>query len=261
MSSPRKRSCCVGRHWFGPDPRVGARQRVCSKADCRASWRQRTQANWRRRNPGYAIADRIDQRAAQTEPPPEGMRVPAPLNQLPWEFAKDQFGPQRADFIGVMGALMVRTAKDEFRAYLIDPTRLSGTVPPSPQKTSPGLGHSEPAGDDATGVSPTRTALGTSARPPTCNQNAYALRASSALYCLSLILFHQHLRQHKRHLRVVGWLPQQASPMCRHRQVRERDLDTCAEFPLGIGTPLDRPRHLPQVAPANTPERETRWQG
>jgi hypothetical protein len=40
--------------------------------------------------------------------PPEGMRLPAPLNQLPWEFAKDQFGPQRADFIGIMGALMVR---------------------------------------------------------------------------------------------------------------------------------------------------------
>src|SRR5882762_5262592 len=167
MPDARKRPCCICRHWFRPDPRVGTRQRVCGKAECRASRRQKTQANWRRRNPGYAIAYRIDQRAAQTESSPEVMRVPPPLNQLPWEFAKDQFGPQRADFIGVMGALMVRTAKDEFRAYLIDPTRLSGTLPPSPQKTSPGFGHSEPAGDDATGVSPTRPALGTSARPPT----------------------------------------------------------------------------------------------
>src|ERR1039457_763753 len=47
--------------------------------------------------------------------PAEPLRLPAPLNQLPWEFAKDQFGPQRADFIGVMGALMVRFAKDQFR--------------------------------------------------------------------------------------------------------------------------------------------------
>src|ERR1700736_6759727 len=118
------------------------------------------------------MAYRIDRRAAQTEPPPDVMRLPAPFNQLPWEYAKDQCGPQRADFIGVMGALMVRTAKDEFRAYLIDPTRLSGTVPPPSRKPSSDLGHSEAAGDDATGVSPTRAALGTSARPPTATAAA-----------------------------------------------------------------------------------------
>ncbi len=61
--------------------------------------------------PGYAIAYRIDQRAAQTQPPPEVMRLPAPLNELPWEFAKDQFGAQRADFIGSMGALLVEPRK------------------------------------------------------------------------------------------------------------------------------------------------------
>ena len=98
--------------------------------------RQKTQARWRRRNPGYAIAYRIDQRAAQTETPAV-LRVPAPLNQLPWEFAKDQFGVQGADFIGVLGALMVRTAKDEFRAYLFDSTILPGTLPPPSRKTSP----------------------------------------------------------------------------------------------------------------------------
>src|ERR1017187_3657384 len=38
-----------------------------------------------------------------------------------------------------MGALMVRSAKDQFRAYLLDPTRLPGTLPPPPRKTSPGL--------------------------------------------------------------------------------------------------------------------------
>jgi hypothetical protein len=31
---------------------------------------------------------------------------------------------------------MVRTAKDEFRAYLLDSTRLPGTLPPSPRKTA-----------------------------------------------------------------------------------------------------------------------------
>src|ERR1017187_3991788 len=91
---------------------------------------------------------------------------PPPLNQLPWGLAKDQFGSQRADFIGVMGALIVRSAKDQFRAYPIDSTRLSGTLPLPSRKTSPSLGHTEPAGNHATGVSPTRPAMGTPARPP-----------------------------------------------------------------------------------------------
>jgi hypothetical protein len=91
-------------------PATGLRQ-----PECQTARRQKTQASWRSRNPGYAIAWRIDRRAAQAQQPPEPLRLPAPLNQLPWEFAKDQFGPQGADFIGVMGALILRTAKDQFR--------------------------------------------------------------------------------------------------------------------------------------------------
>jgi hypothetical protein len=166
MPEARKRPCANCRRWFRPDPRVGNRQHACGKAECQTSRRQRTQASWRRRNPGYAMAWRIDHRAAQTPSPPEPLRMPAPLNQLPWDVAKDQFGPQGADFIGVMGALMIRSAKDQFRAYLIDPTRLSGTLPAPTQKTSPGMGHTESAGDHATGVSPTRPAMGTPASPP-----------------------------------------------------------------------------------------------
>ncbi len=64
---------------------------ICLReAACQASRRQKTQAGWLRRNPGYAISWRIDQRAAQTQPPPEPLRLPAPLNQLPWDVAKDQ---------------------------------------------------------------------------------------------------------------------------------------------------------------------------
>jgi hypothetical protein len=70
------------------------------------------------------MASRLDQRAAQSEPT-EPLRLPAPLNQLPWDVAKDQFGPQGADFIGVMGALIVRAAKDQIRLYLLDPGRTS----------------------------------------------------------------------------------------------------------------------------------------
>ena len=167
MPEARKRPCAICRRWFRPNARVGSRQHACGKPECQTSRRQKAQARWRRRNPGYAIAWRIDQRATQAPSPPEPLRLPPLLNQLPWEFAKDQFGSQRADFIGVMGALIVRSAKDQFQTYLLDSKSFPGTLPLPPRKTSPGLGHTEPAGNHATGVSPTRPAMGTSASPPT----------------------------------------------------------------------------------------------
>jgi len=166
MREARKRPCTICRRWFRPDARVGVRQRACAKPECQAARRQKTQASWRNRNQGYAIAWRLDRRAAQAPQPPEPLRLPAPLNQLPWEFAKDQFGAQGADFIGVMGALILRTAKDQFRLYPIDPEGLPGTLPVLPEKTSPGFAHTESrAGDDATGISPTGPAMGAPASP------------------------------------------------------------------------------------------------
>ena len=64
----------------------------------------------------------------------EPLRTAPPLSQLPWELAKDQFGGQGADFIGVMGSLLVRSTKDQFRVHLIDPTGVSNPLPPAPEK-------------------------------------------------------------------------------------------------------------------------------
>src|ERR1017187_1399486 len=159
MPEARKRPCRIWRRWVRPDPRVGVRQRACHAPDGQSERTQKTQASWRSRNPGYTIAWRLDQRATQALQPPEPLRLPAPLNQLPWEFAKDQFGVQRADFIGVVGALILRTDKARSRPFPLAPTRLPGPLPAPPQKTSPVCDHTESrAGDDATGVSPTRAA-------------------------------------------------------------------------------------------------------
>jgi hypothetical protein len=165
MPKAGKKPCRICRRWFQPDARVGERQRVCGKPECQTARRQRTQAEWRKRNPDYAIGWRLDQRAAQT-PPPEPVRFPAPLDKLPWNVAKDQFGAQGADFIGVMSALILRVAKDQIHPYLLDPTGLPSRLPPSPEKTSSNLPHTESrAGNHAPGVSPTGPAVGTSASP------------------------------------------------------------------------------------------------
>jgi hypothetical protein len=128
MPAPRKRPCSICRQWFRPDPRVGARQRACSKPECQAARRKRTQANWRAQNPEYAAGYRIQQRGAQ-EQPPEPLRLPAPLRQLPWDLAKDEFGRKGSDFIAVMGALLVRSAKDQFRSYVAEVARVPGPLP------------------------------------------------------------------------------------------------------------------------------------
>jgi hypothetical protein len=94
------------------DPRVKGRQHTCSKADCQAARRKKTQANWRAKNQEYAAGYRIQQRSAQ-EQPPEALRLP----RLPWDLAKDEFGRKGADFIAVMSGLLVRLTKDQFRSY------------------------------------------------------------------------------------------------------------------------------------------------
>ena len=64
------------------------------------------QAFWRARNPDYFIAHRLQKRSGK-EQRPEPLRLPAPLSRLPWDVAQDQFGVQGADFLGVMGKVLL----------------------------------------------------------------------------------------------------------------------------------------------------------
>ena len=123
--------CAICRRWFHPDPRIGARQRACSRP-CGAALRKRTQERWRAANAGYAIAWRIQKRSTSEEPP--APRVPPPLTRLPWDLAKDEFGGQGADFIGAFGRLVVGFAKDERRAQVRDIALESGGLSRGPPK-------------------------------------------------------------------------------------------------------------------------------
>jgi hypothetical protein len=105
------------------------RQHACGKPECQAARRKKTQAKWRARNLDYAVGYRLQRRQAQQQPP-EPLRVPAPLNRLPWDLAKDEIGGKATDFLGVMSTLPMRTAKDQIRSHLIDPTQVPGALPP-----------------------------------------------------------------------------------------------------------------------------------
>lgn len=119
MPIARNRPCCICHRWFRPDNRVGFRQRACSKPSCQALRRRKQQAAWRARNPDYFAGRRIQARMT-ADPPPEPLRLPSPLNRLPWDIAQSEFGVQGADFIGVMGALLVHSAQSQLQAYRVD---------------------------------------------------------------------------------------------------------------------------------------------
>lgn len=159
MADAPKKPCCICRRWFRPDPRVGLRQRACSQPDCQAARRRKKQAAWREQNADYFTARRIQDRSQQ-ERTVEPLRLPPPLSRLPWDIAQSQFGVQGADFIGVMGTLLLRNAQSQFEAYVLETTGPADTlaskltqsqIRPVAESVSVGMRSHE------TGVSPTRS--------------------------------------------------------------------------------------------------------
>src|SRR5512141_2538825 len=114
MPDAAKKPCSICRRWFRPNPRVGSRQRTCSQPGCQASRRKKTQESWRARNPDYFVAWRIQAGEKNTTP-----RFASPLSVLPWDIAVNSLGQQGAHFLGIMGSLLLKSAKDQFRVQLI----------------------------------------------------------------------------------------------------------------------------------------------
>ena len=94
--------------------------------------RAQTQASWRRRNPDYFTARRIQARRVSAEKGRgiEPLRLPAPLLQLPWDIAQDEFGAVGADFLGHLGRVLVRFGQDARVAQMPVNTEESGRHAP-----------------------------------------------------------------------------------------------------------------------------------
>ena len=118
-----KRPCRFCGKWFWPDPRVGQRQRTCSAEECQCKRRAETQATWRQANPEYAIAYRLQQRAAVPERERSEARHPPPMDRLPWDLAKDEFKAQGRDFLEVLARVLLAGMKDEIREQVTVITR------------------------------------------------------------------------------------------------------------------------------------------
>jgi hypothetical protein len=128
-----KRPCRICRRWFVPDRRVGRRQRACSATACQIARRTRTQASWRRRNPDYFIAHRVQRRRLKADEAQGAVLplvLPPPLSQLPWDLAQEEFGVAGTDFLGHLSRVLLGAAQDQKAGQVIDPTGEPGRLPP-----------------------------------------------------------------------------------------------------------------------------------
>ena len=128
-----KRPCRICRRWFVPDRRVGRRQRACSAPTCQIARRAATQASWRRRNPDYFIAHRVQRRRLRADDVQGGVPplvLPPPLSQLPWDLAQEEFGVAGTDFLGHLGRVLLVAAQDQKTAQVIDSTGALVRLPP-----------------------------------------------------------------------------------------------------------------------------------
>jgi len=128
-----KRPCCICRRWFVPDRRVGRRQRACSAPTCQITRRTRTQASWRRRNPDYFIAHRVQRRRVSASEGQGGVLplvFPPPLSQLPWDLAQDEFGVAGTDFLGHLGRVLLVAVQDQKAGQVLDSTGILVRLPP-----------------------------------------------------------------------------------------------------------------------------------
>jgi hypothetical protein len=95
--------------------------------------RARTQASWRRRNPDYFIAHRVQQRRLKADEAQGGVPplvLPPPLSQLPWDLAQEEFGVAGTDFLGHLSRVLLVAAQDQKAGQVLDSTGEPVRLPP-----------------------------------------------------------------------------------------------------------------------------------
>ena len=119
--------------------------------------RRKQQAAWRRRNPDYFAARRILARKSMAGPA-EPLRVPPPLDRLAWDIAQSEFGVQGADFMAVMGTLLLHPTQFQFASQAADSKKESDRLLPVAAQSQIAAGANcsgARSAGDAAGMAPT----------------------------------------------------------------------------------------------------------
>lgn len=88
----KKRPCRICRRWFEPDPRAGARQRVCSSPECQRQRNQRACASWRARHPDAVAASRLRKRLIPAVPEDPAAVVVSPMRYFDGDTVRHAVG-------------------------------------------------------------------------------------------------------------------------------------------------------------------------
>ena len=103
----------------------------CAGPACQIARHAQTQASWRRRNPDYFIAHRVQRRRVQAEAAVVlPLVLPPPLSQLPWDLAQDTFGVVGTDFLGHLGRVLLGAVQDQKTGQVIEAIGETGRLPP-----------------------------------------------------------------------------------------------------------------------------------
>jgi len=124
----KKRPCRICHRWFQPHPRVGDRQRVCSRPECQSQRNRRSAAAWRRRNPEYWREGRLRERIRNGESRAERELTlrEDPLRQLDWGAVQNAVGLETAVILEESAKVLLQWTRNGVQAELAVIKGLSG---------------------------------------------------------------------------------------------------------------------------------------
>lgn len=122
MIRTRKR-CPFCRCLFWPDPRVGDRQRACSREACQRERRRQTNRRWRERNPSFDLDRRLQALLQRVQDEKTlcstATREPPPGRRMPMEAAVSALGLSGAVYLLFWTRLVAGYVQDEKRGQPI----------------------------------------------------------------------------------------------------------------------------------------------
>ena len=108
-----KRPCAECKRWFTQDPRVGKRQRVCDRSECRAARNRQACADWRRKNPDNVIASRLRRTLPKVPPDPPEAVLLEPMRHFSPAVVRHVMGPKAVVVLEEVAKVLVFIARHE----------------------------------------------------------------------------------------------------------------------------------------------------
>jgi hypothetical protein len=106
-----KRPCSECKRWFTTDPRIGSRQHVCPRPECRAARNRRACADWRRENPDKVIAGRLRRKLPKTPPDPVEVVLLDPMRHFSPAVVRHAMGQKETVVLEEVAKVLVHIAR------------------------------------------------------------------------------------------------------------------------------------------------------